>query len=175
MGQPRFNSISPINENDPLMSAPIKRLAWGTIVAGLLITSNITPAKTPIITIPFMLKLAALLVTILGLLIAVELANLTSKQIKVTPTLIPHNFSNMLGFYPAIMHRLPTKFSLFLGRTLTFQLVDQTWLEKLGPQAILSANLPLIKTTSNSQQGITKTFLAFFFVTILLSMILIAP
>lgn len=124
---------------------------------------------------PPILKLAALLVTILGLLIALELAHLTSKQFKVSPTLTPHNFSNMLGFFPAIMHRLPTKVSLLLGRTLTFQVVDQTWLEKSGPQAILSTNLPLIKTTSNSQQGIAKTFLAFFFVTLFLGVLLMAP
>nr|WNH17301.1 NADH dehydrogenase subunit 5 [Decapterus punctatus] len=175
MGHPRFNSLSPINENNPAVINPIKRLAWGSIVAGLLITSNILPLKTPVMTMPPVLKLAALLVTILGVLIALELASLTSKQFSPTPTLPAHHFSNMLGFFPAIIHRLPPKLSLVLGQLIASQLVDQTWLEKAGPKAITSANLPLVSTASNIQQGMIKTYLSIFFLTLVLMLLLILP
>nr|YP_010156084.1 NADH dehydrogenase subunit 5 [Acropoma japonicum]QQY85685.1 NADH dehydrogenase subunit 5 [Acropoma japonicum] len=174
MGHPRFPSLSPINENNPTVINPIKRLAWGSIIAGFLITSNILPLKTPVMTMPPLLKLAALAVTILGLLMALELASLTSKQFKPTPTLIPHHFSNMLGFFPATMHRFIPKMSLALGQTIASQMLDQTWLEKTGPKAIASLNLPLITTTSNTQQGMIKTYLTLFLLTFTLAVLLLA-
>nr|BBH37444.1 NADH dehydrogenase subunit 5 [Periophthalmus modestus] len=174
MGHPRFNPLSPINENDPAVINPIKRLAWGSIIAGLLITSNIILPKTPIMTMPPLLKLAALLVTIAGLLVALELATLTSKQYKPSPILQTHHFSNMLGFFPSVIHRLPPKVNLLLGQYIAAQMVDQTWLEKVGPKAVYSTNLPLITTTSNAQQGMVKTFLALFFLTFTLALLLLA-
>nr|WEW79216.1 NADH dehydrogenase subunit 5 [Bostrychus sp. s RZ-2023] len=173
MGHPRFNSFSPINENNPSVINPIKRLAWGSIIAGLLITSNLLPSKTPIMTMPPLLKLAALLVTIIGLLTALELAQLTSKQFKPSPNLQIHHFSNMLGFFPALIHRLPPKINLLLGQYIASQMVDQTWLEKSGPKAVYTTNLPLITTTSNTQQGMVKTFLTLFFLTFVLSLLLL--
>nr|YP_010485732.1 NADH dehydrogenase subunit 5 [Hippoglossoides dubius]YP_010949991.1 NADH dehydrogenase subunit 5 [Hippoglossoides robustus]UVW81878.1 NADH dehydrogenase subunit 5 [Hippoglossoides dubius]WMI35895.1 NADH dehydrogenase subunit 5 [Hippoglossoides robustus] len=168
MGHPRFNPLSPINENNPAVINPLKRLAWGSIIAGLLITSNITPLKTPVMSMPPLLKLAALAVTIVGLLVAMELAMLTNKQFKSTPILNVHNFSNMLGFFPAIVHRLTPKLGLVLGQDIANQMVDQTWLEKAGPKAIVSFNLPLVSTTSNIQRGMIKTYLTLFLLTLAL-------
>nr|YP_009484689.1 NADH dehydrogenase subunit 5 [Cheilinus fasciatus]ARN59056.1 NADH dehydrogenase subunit 5 [Cheilinus fasciatus] len=168
MGHPRFNSLSPINENDPAVISPIKRLAWGSIIAGLLITSNILPIKTPVMTMAPLLKLAALAVTAIGLLTAYELASLTSKQFKPTPYFTPHHFSNMLGFFPAIIHRLVPKLNLLLGQSVASQMIDQTWLEKTGPKAAMSLNLPLITTTSNTQRGMVKTYLSLFLLTLAL-------
>nr|BBJ35566.1 NADH dehydrogenase subunit 5 [Arothron mappa] len=169
MGHPRFNTLSPINENNPAVINPIKRLAWGSIIAGLLITANILPMKTPVMSMPPLLKLAALIVTLLGLLIALELASLTSKQIKTTPYLTPHHFSNMLGFFPNVFHRLPPKINLTLGQTIASQTIDLTWLEKIGPKATTNLNTPLISTVSNIQQGSIKTYMALFLLTLAFS------
>nr|UEC46763.1 NADH dehydrogenase subunit 5 [Salvelinus alpinus] len=172
MGHPRFTAVTPINENNPSVINPIKRLAWGSIIAGLLITSNFLPSKTPVMTMPLSLKLAALLVTISGLLIALELASLTGKQFKTTPNLVTHNFSNMLGFFPAVVHRLAPKLNLTLGQTIASQMVDQTWFEKIGPKGVISTNLPMITTTSNIQQGMIKTYLTLFFLSTALAVLL---
>nr|YP_010379993.1 NADH dehydrogenase subunit 5 [Saurida nebulosa]UDF87815.1 NADH dehydrogenase subunit 5 [Saurida nebulosa] len=169
MHHPRFPSMSPINENNPAVINPIKRLAWGSIVAGLVISLNLTPNKTPIMTMPPLLKLAALTVTIIGLLIAKELATLTSKQFKPTPNLPLHNFSNMLGYFPNVIHRALPKTFMILGQTIATQMVDQAWLEKTGPKAIVSANLPLTTLTSNAQRGLIKTYLTMFLLTVSLT------
>nr|QUG09782.1 NADH dehydrogenase subunit 5 [Huso dauricus] len=173
MGSPRFLPLSPLNENNPTVINPIKRLAWGSILAGLFITSNFLPTKTPIMTMPTTLKLSALLVTALGLLVALELTNLTNKQLKITPTIPLHNFSNMLGYFPSIIHRLAPKIKLSLGQTMATHLIDQTWLEKVGPKGITTSQIPLIKATSNIQQGLIKTYLTIFFLTTTLSILLI--
>nr|YP_004857923.1 NADH dehydrogenase subunit 5 [Caulophryne pelagica]BAI77089.1 NADH dehydrogenase subunit 5 [Caulophryne pelagica] len=169
MGHPRFTPLAPINENNPAVINPIKRLAWGSILAGLLITSNMSPLKTPIMTMPPLVKLAALLVSVLGLVLALELASLTGKQFSPTPNLTLHRFSSMLGFFPMITHRLVPKLNLTLGQSVATQMIDQTWLEASGPKAIVSLNNPLIKTTSNAQRGAIKTYLALFLLTMTLA------
>nr|ALR68907.1 NADH dehydrogenase subunit 5 [Gymnogeophagus balzanii] len=173
MGHPRFYSLSPINENNPTVINPIKRLAWGSILTGLLITSNITPLKTPMMSMPFLLKTTALTVTALGFLTALELASLTSKQLKPTPNLSTHHFSNMLGFFPTIIHRMTPKLNLLMGQTIANQMVDQTWLEKMAPKATYSMNLPLILTTTNIQQGMIKTYLSLFLFTLTIALLLL--
>nr|YP_009059863.1 NADH dehydrogenase subunit 5 [Cyclopsetta fimbriata]BAP58948.1 NADH dehydrogenase subunit 5 [Cyclopsetta fimbriata] len=168
MGFPRFNSLSPINEDNPAVINPIKRLAWGSIIAGLLITSNMTPVKTPIMSMPLTLKMAALTVTALGLITAMELARLTTTQMKTKPNLVTHHFSNMLGFFPAIIHRSIPQMGLLLGQLIASQTLDQAWLEKVGPKTIASSNTSLASHTSSIQQGLIKTSLTLFVITLLL-------
>nr|QUO98696.1 NADH dehydrogenase subunit 5 [Hyphessobrycon amandae] len=172
MGTPRFLPLSPINENNPTVINPIKRLAWGSIIAGLIITSNFLPSKTQIMTMPLTYKLTALLVTILGLLTAMELATLTSKQFKTTPTIPLHNFSNMLGFFPLTTHRLAPKIKLILGQLVATQLLDQTWLEKSGPKGVASTQTKMASFTSDLQQGMIKTYLTIFLFTSILATLL---
>nr|BAX03938.1 NADH dehydrogenase subunit 5 [Chascanopsetta lugubris] len=166
MGYPRFPSLSPINENSATLINPLKRLAWGSIAAGLLIIQNMVPNKTPIMSMPLSLKLGALSVTILGLVTALELVSLTSKQLKATPKLAPYTFSNMLGYFPTIVHRNAPKIGLILGQTVANQLLDQIWLEKAGPKAVSAINTPLSSTISNLQRGAIKSFLAMFLLSV---------
>uniref|UniRef100_UPI003D54A37C NADH dehydrogenase subunit 5 n=1 Tax=Myloplus rubripinnis TaxID=42550 RepID=UPI003D54A37C len=173
MGTPRFLPLSPINENDPAVINPIKRLAWGSITAGLIITSNFLPSKTPVMTMSPLLKLAALTVTIIGLLTAMELASMTSKQFKITPTLPLHHFSNMLGYFPATTHRLMPKLNLTLGQSIATQLMDQTWLETAGPKGLAATQIKIATTTSNAQRGMIKTYLTLFLLTSILAILLI--
>nr|YP_961340.1 NADH dehydrogenase subunit 5 [Opsariichthys bidens]ABC96656.1 NADH dehydrogenase subunit 5 [Opsariichthys bidens] len=171
MGSPRFLPLSPINENNSLVINPIKRLAWGSIVAGLIITSNFLPSKTPIMTMPTSLKLAALLVTITGLLVAMELTAMTNKQVKVTPTIPLHHFSNMLGYFPSMIHRLPPKLNLTLGQSVATKF-DLTWLEITGPKGLALSQMAMSKVTSDVQRGMIKTYLTIFLLTLTLALLL---
>nr|YP_009685982.1 NADH dehydrogenase subunit 5 [Aphyosemion cameronense]QDW10486.1 NADH dehydrogenase subunit 5 [Aphyosemion cameronense] len=167
MGTPRFNALSPINENNTAVINPLKRLAWGSILAGLLIFSNTLPFKNPVMTMPIGIKIAALLVTLLGLMSALELAYMTSKQFKIMPKLKYHNFSNMLGYYPMVIHRLSPKLNLKLGQTIANQMIDQTWMEKVGPKMTVNFNLPFANMVNNLQKGLIKMYLSLFFITML--------
>nr|YP_009177953.1 NADH dehydrogenase subunit 5 [Gambusia holbrooki]AJW75218.1 NADH dehydrogenase subunit 5 [Gambusia holbrooki]AJW75608.1 NADH dehydrogenase subunit 5 [Gambusia holbrooki] len=171
MEYPRFNPLMPINENNPSITNPLKRLAWGSIIAGFLITSNTLPLKTPLMTMPILLKLTALAVTLLGLLTALEIAKLSSKQFKKTNNSPSHPFSTMLGFYPHVAHRSVPLTALVFGQAIATHLVDQTWLEKSGPKATFSLSLRPITMTSNVQQGMIKTYLSLFFFTSLLTLL----
>lgn len=141
-------------------------------MAGLLITLNLTPLKTPVISMPFLVKMAAVAVTVLGLLTALELASLAGKQFKP----VPHHpsrqftlFSNMLGFFPMVIHRVAPKLALALGQAIATQMLDQTWLEKVGPKSIMSNSMPLITSTSNAQRGTIKTYLTLLLLTLIVA------
>nr|YP_009739241.1 NADH dehydrogenase subunit 5 [Ailia coila]QIC20060.1 NADH dehydrogenase subunit 5 [Ailia coila] len=171
MGTPRFLTLSPINENNPSITTPIGRLAWGSIIAGLIITMNFLPSKTPIMTMPPSLKLAALAVTITGLIIALALTTITSKQIKIKPTLTLHNFSNMLGFFPPITHRLAPKINLMLGKQATK--IDRQWLE-LGPKNIHPIHHFLSSTLDKMDTNIIKIYLTIYLIstTLIISLLM---
>nr|AIZ03258.1 NADH dehydrogenase subunit 5 [Mobula thurstoni] len=172
MKYPRFLPLSPINENNPLLINSIKRLAYGSILAGLIITSNMPPTKTQIMTMTPLLKLSALLVTIIGLALALELANLTSTQLKTHPNLIVHNFSNMLGYFPSIFHRLLPKLNLSWAQTISTQMIDLAWYEKIGPKSPIIQQTPMIKLSTSPQQGFIKTYLLLLLLTAALSITL---
>nr|YP_009736197.1 NADH dehydrogenase subunit 5 [Pseudogastromyzon peristictus]QBM11167.1 NADH dehydrogenase subunit 5 [Pseudogastromyzon peristictus] len=172
MGTPRFPPLSPINENNPSVINPIKRLAWGSIIAGLIITSNFLPSKSPIMSMPLALKTAALAVTIIGLLTAMELTALTNKQYKTNPTTQTHHFSNMLGYFPPVVHRLLPKLNLTFGQLAATQMVDQTWFEATGPKGASSAQIKMAKTISDTQRGMIKTYLTMFLLTMTLAVLL---
>nr|YP_009049001.1 NADH dehydrogenase subunit 5 [Pseudogyrinocheilus prochilus]AID69853.1 NADH dehydrogenase subunit 5 [Pseudogyrinocheilus prochilus] len=170
MGTPRFLPLSPINENNPLVINSIKRLAWGSVIAGFIITHNFLPMKTPTMTMPTTLKMAALMVTIAGLLVAMDLANMTSKQVKISPMMPTHHFSNMLGFFPAITHRLLPKLKLTLGQSAATQL-DKTWLETVGPKGLALTQTIMAKITNDITRGMIKTYLTIFLLTLILATI----
>nr|YP_009255812.1 NADH dehydrogenase subunit 5 [Pateobatis jenkinsii]ANE11011.1 NADH dehydrogenase subunit 5 [Pateobatis jenkinsii] len=168
MKHPRFQTLTPINENNSLLINPIKRLAYGSIVAGLIITSNMPPMKTQIMTMSPLLKLSALLVTFLGLILALELANLTSAQLKVHPNPLIYNFSNMLGYFPTITHRYLPKLSLAWAQTISTQTIDLSWNEKIGPKSPMIQQTTMIKLTTSPQQGFIKTYMLLFLLTLVL-------
>nr|CAI38781.1 NADH dehydrogenase subunit 5 [Ascaphus truei] len=172
MGYPRMPSVNPINENNLSALNPIKRLAWGSIMAGLLISTNMTLIKTPTLTMPPLIKLTALIISIIGLLIAIDTSNMINKQTPHTKNPL-HTFSNMLGFFPMMMHRLTPKTSLTLGQNWATHLVDLYWLEKTGPKGLINYQLPMVKTITNAQQGLIKTYLTLFFITTLIALTLI--
>nr|AMB36480.1 NADH dehydrogenase subunit 5 [Brachygobius kabiliensis] len=168
MGVPRHNVFAPINENDPTMINPIKRLAWGSVTAGVIIIYNITLPKVATMTMPLELKITALLIASLGLLAALEISSLSIKQNFLFSKMETHYFSNMLGYWPPTAHRLLPKLNLLIGQKVSSQTIDLSWMEKSGPKTILSTNMPMVITTSNMQQMIAQSFFAVLFITVII-------
>lgn len=134
----------------------------------MLLSYNLIPDKNPVISIPPILKLTALAVTILGLFAALELQSFTTKKF-TSPPLNLHHFPTLLGFFPTLVHRLAPQANLALGQTISNQMIDQTSAEKVIPKAVISLTTPLVTLTGNIQQDLIKTYFIFFTITLALT------
>nr|AGN71047.1 NADH dehydrogenase subunit 5 [Megophrys carinense] len=159
MHHPRSGSLTPINENNYSAVNPIKRLAWGSIISGFLLFFNLTPIKSLTLSMPLYIKLSALIVTILGLFMAFDISKQTKLQI-MFPHKKLHTFSNLLGYFPSIMHRLIPLNNLNFAQNISTHLIDTTWLEKSGPQGISNYQISMATNVSSLQQGTLKTYLS---------------
>nr|YP_009991892.1 NADH dehydrogenase subunit 5 [Urocolius indicus]QNN84766.1 NADH dehydrogenase subunit 5 [Urocolius indicus] len=166
-GQTRINTTLAMNENNQAITQPLTRLALGSITAGLLITSYITPANTTPMTMPPITKMAAMIVTILGLMLALELSNMTHNLSH--PKQTPHqNFSSSLGYFNLLMHRPNTTKLLSNCQKIATHLIDLSWYKKMGPEGITDLQLILTKTSTALHTGLIKTYLTSFALSILI-------
>nr|UPI55686.1 NADH dehydrogenase subunit 5 [Rattus rattus] len=170
MTKPRYSPLITINENNPNLINPIKRLALGSIMAGFLISLNIPPTNIQILTMPWYLKLTALLITILGFAIALELNNLTL-NLSMNKTTKLSSFSTSLGYFPSIMHRMIPQKTLNSSYKVSLNLLDLTWLEKTIPKSTSITQTHLSKMMTN-QKGLVKLYFLSFLITISLIFIL---
>nr|QQW47631.1 NADH dehydrogenase subunit 5 [Leopardus pardalis] len=168
LGQPRFNTLNLINENNTHLINSIKRLLIGSIFAGYLISYNIPPMTIPQMTMPHYLKLTALAVTITGFILALEL-NLAAKNLKFKYPSDLFKFSNLLGYFPTVMHRLPPTMSLTMGQKSASMLLDMIWLENVLPKSISYFQMKMSTAVSN-QKGLIKLYFLSFMITLTLSL-----
>nr|QIJ99595.1 NADH dehydrogenase subunit 5 [Ochotona thibetana]QIJ99634.1 NADH dehydrogenase subunit 5 [Ochotona thibetana] len=171
LNQPRFPPVITINENSPPLINSIKRLALGSIFAGFLISNNIQPLTIPPMTMPPYMKMTALMVTIMGFLLAMELNQLTL-NLKLTPRSKPFYFSNLLGFFPTIMHRLIPYTSLLFSLNTATSTLDMTWTEKAIPKTIASFQMNMSSLIS-TQKGLIKLYSLAFLISLLLAILIL--
>nr|AEP21049.1 NADH dehydrogenase subunit 5 [Cephalophorus callipygus] len=170
LGQPRFPTLIIINENNPFLINSIKRLLIGSLFAGFIISNNIPPMTTPQMTMPYYLKMTALAVTILGFILALEISNMTH-NLKFNHPSSTFKFSNLLGYYPMIMHRLTPYLNLTMSQKSASSLLDLIWLENILPKTTSLIQMKM-STMVTSQKGLIKLYFLSFLVTILISTIL---
>nr|WKK50290.1 NADH dehydrogenase subunit 5 [Rucervus eldii siamensis] len=170
LGQPRFPTLITINENNPFLMNSIKRLMIGSLFAGFIISNNIPPMTTPQLTMPYYLKTMALTVTILGFILALEISNMT-KNLKFNYSTNIFKFSNMLGYFPTIMHRLAPYMNLTMSQKSASSLLDLIWLENILPKTTSLIQMKMSIMVTN-QKGLIKLYFLSFLVTITVSMIL---
>nr|YP_006883925.1 NADH dehydrogenase subunit 5 [Curaeus curaeus]AFS65878.1 NADH dehydrogenase subunit 5 [Curaeus curaeus] len=163
----RIPPLTPINENNPAVTSPITRLALGSILAGFLITSFIIPTKTPPMTMPLHIKMTALVVTALGIALALEITKMAQTLI-LTKQNHFSNFSTSLGYFNPLTHRLNTTNFLKGGQNIASHLIDLSWYKMLGPEGLASLQLAATKTATTLHSGLTKAYLGSFALSILI-------
>nr|YP_003684.1 NADH dehydrogenase subunit 5 [Dromiciops gliroides]CAD48262.1 NADH dehydrogenase subunit 5 [Dromiciops gliroides] len=167
LNQPRFPPLSPLNENNPSLINPIIRLALGSIFAGFLLTMNIPPTSMIPLTMPTMTKLSALIVTIAGLFIAMELNKLTNSS-PMLNMIHTHNFSNMLGYFTHLFHRIYPLTNLKLGQHIATMLIDLNWYEKTGPKGQADLHTIASSSMTSAHKGLIKMYFMSFIISILI-------
>nr|YP_009241016.1 NADH dehydrogenase subunit 5 [Condylura cristata]AMK38953.1 NADH dehydrogenase subunit 5 [Condylura cristata] len=170
LGQPRFPTMITINENNPHLINPIKRLLFGSIFAGFIISSNLTPMTVPQMTMPLYLKLTALGVTIMGFTLAMELNTMTY-YLKFPHPKKSFNFSNQLGYFPILIHRSLPKMNLLFSQKSASMSLDLTWMENILPKTVAQFQM-LASTMVSNQKGLIKLYFLSFLITLLLALIL---
>nr|QKI36993.1 NADH dehydrogenase subunit 5 [Batrachostomus cornutus] len=157
----RTPTILTMNENNPTIINPITRLAMGSITAGLLITTYLTPIQTPPMTMSTLTKTTAMIITTLGIILATELSTMT--HMLTPPKQNTYmNFSSMLGYFNLLAHRLnPTKL-LNNGQKTASQLIDLSWYKKMGPEGLANFHLLLSKNATTPHTGYIKAYLGSF-------------
>nr|QNL16717.1 NADH dehydrogenase subunit 5 [Cinclosoma clarum] len=163
----RIPPLTPMNENNPAILSPITRLALGSITAGFLITSYILPMKTPPMTMPLYIKLMAIMVTALGIALALELSSMT-QTLTMPKQNTFSNFSTSLGYFNPLLHRLSSTNLLIGGQKIASHLVDLSWYKMLGPEGLANLQLMAAKTATTLHTGLIKAYLGSFALSILI-------
>nr|USF12629.1 NADH dehydrogenase subunit 5 [Hirundo rustica rustica]USF16842.1 NADH dehydrogenase subunit 5 [Hirundo rustica transitiva]USF13734.1 NADH dehydrogenase subunit 5 [Hirundo rustica rustica]USF13786.1 NADH dehydrogenase subunit 5 [Hirundo rustica rustica]USF15450.1 NADH dehydrogenase subunit 5 [Hirundo rustica rustica] len=166
-GFTRIPPLTPMNENNPAVTSPLTRLALGSITAGFIITSYIPPAKTPPMTMPLSIKITALVVTALGIAIALEISKM-SQTLILTKQSRTYNFSISLGYFNPLTHRSSMKTLLTGGQNIASHLIDLSWYKLLGPEGLANLQATTAKTMTTLHSGLIKSYLGSFALSILI-------
>nr|BAE79531.1 NADH dehydrogenase subunit 5 [Mantella bernhardi] len=170
MNSPRSNPVLKFNENNTPVLNSITRLATGSIIAGLLIFHITFPNSPPTHTMPLHLKTAAILFTIIGFIIAFDLA-------KMNWHLPPTNTSQSKLLdplhYNQVMHRPIIISSLDTGWEIVTHIMDDLMLKKLSQAIFKNSNTTPIQIIRASQSGMIKAYLSTLFTTMIFVLILI--
>nr|YP_009170577.1 NADH dehydrogenase subunit 5 [Microspingus lateralis]ALF06730.1 NADH dehydrogenase subunit 5 [Microspingus lateralis] len=163
----RIPPLTPMNENNPSVTSPITRLALGSIMAGFLLTSFITPTKTPPMTMPLSIKMTALIVTALGIALALEISKMAQAHI-LTKQAPFSNFSASLGYFNPLAHRLSTANFLSAGQNIASHLIDLSWYKTMGPEGLAHLQQMAAKSSTLLHSGLIKAYLGSFALSILI-------
>ncbi|AOR16341.1 NADH dehydrogenase subunit 5 (mitochondrion) [Malaclemys terrapin terrapin] len=170
-GHPLQNSTYLLHENIPTIMNPITRLATGSIVAGWLITKNIQMLNTPTTTMPMWIKIAALTVTVIGLLVGFKVICMATKM-PLKPSK-PCHPTSMAAYLNYLAHRSVSKNYLKMAQKIATHLADTSWFEYLGPKVTAKWQKTPMRFTSLMQKGLIKIYMTSFLLTLSTMLIMI--
>nr|AIZ97072.1 NADH dehydrogenase subunit 5 [Cornufer vitiensis] len=157
------------SENNSLIMNPFTRLALGSIMAGPLISQLVFPTSPVSLTIPTFIKLAALISTILGLILAYDL---TMSPWSIQLTMIKGNHLFQESWYEYMIHPLLKTGTLLTSLFVVSHLIEYIILHLFGPEFLKRFNLAMMYSTRLTHTGMIKLYLTtlFIFLAITLSL-----
>nr|ALD84814.1 NADH dehydrogenase subunit 5 [Deinagkistrodon acutus] len=152
------------HEETKSTSLPLMRLTIASILIGSM-TKLTTLQTSPMTTMPMMVKLMALIITILGITLSKDLAQTTlalpPKKLQTTSL-----FFNQLAFFN-IPHRALTMNTLKSSQQISTELMDLWTLENFGPKGLSKTFTQLI-LLSTQQKNMIKNYMTTFTFTLLI-------
>nr|YP_009704354.1 NADH dehydrogenase subunit 5 [Xerotyphlops vermicularis]QEO33846.1 NADH dehydrogenase subunit 5 [Xerotyphlops vermicularis] len=149
----------------------ISRLLIGTITAGLLTKMMISPSSS-VLTMPQLVKMAALVLSILGLIITMDMILMNKSSQQHTPNTMNHSL-NQFMFFNTVHRKMPLS-TLKFSQNLSTELTDMWTLEKYGPKGAASKNIYMTHLTTQ-QKNLIKSYLMVFSLTLLLTTMTLLP
>nr|YP_003541009.1 NADH dehydrogenase subunit 5 [Hypsiglena torquata]ACD77472.1 NADH dehydrogenase subunit 5 [Hypsiglena torquata] len=166
-GYPR-TSHNTHNEEKNIIN-PLMRLTMASILMGTL-TKISTLQITTTITMPKMTKLAALIATLLGIMLSKDSHHMNS-LLKPQKSNTLNLFFNQLAFFN-IPHRTTTMNLMKISQQISTELIDLWTLENWGPKGLSNALTPLIHL-STQQKNMIKNYMTTFTLTLLISLLVL--
>nr|QKY63988.1 NADH dehydrogenase subunit 5 [Hypsiglena affinis] len=166
-GYPR-TSHNTHNEEKNIIN-PLMRLTVMSILMGTL-TKISTLQITTTITMPKMTKLAALIATLLGIMLSKDSHHMNSLS-KPQKSNTLNLFFNQLAFFN-IPHRTMTMNLMKMSQQISTELIDLWTLENWGPKGLSNALTPLIHL-STQQKNMIKNYMTTFTLTLLISLLIL--
>nr|BAG28326.1 NADH dehydrogenase subunit 5 [Guibemantis tornieri] len=164
MKTPRFNSTLKFNEDNKPVLNSISRLALGSVMAGLLIFHITFPNNPTIHTMPLHAKMAAISFTLVGFILAYDLAKISwhTPPYKLPPTKLYDPLH-----YNQVMHRPLITTTLNTGWEIVTHITDDLVMKKLSRTTFINLNLIPTQIIRASQSGLIKAYLSTLFITML--------
>nr|YP_009115226.1 NADH dehydrogenase subunit 5 [Devario laoensis]AIZ97142.1 NADH dehydrogenase subunit 5 [Devario laoensis] len=170
LNNPRYKTLEPINEEHIPINT-IRRLAWGSIIAGFIISYTMIPCKTPTLTMPTYMKLTAILVTIIGVIIAMMITSANKKINENTPANTMYHFSVSLTFFTMLHRTLPLQ-KLSTGESIAMK-IEKSWAELFGPCGIALNLWMTMRHIKENRATTIKSYLTIFLISLLMKTILL--
>nr|QKY63975.1 NADH dehydrogenase subunit 5 [Hypsiglena jani texana] len=166
-GHPRTNHNT--HSEEKIIINPLMRLTMASILMGTM-TKISTLQTTTTVTMPKMTKLAALIATLLGIMLSKDTHYINS-LLKPQKSSTVNLFFNQLAFFN-IPHRAMTMTLLKTSQQISTELIDLWTLENWGPKGLSSTLTPLIHL-STQQKNMIKNYMTTFTLTILISLLIL--
>nr|AHV78303.1 NADH dehydrogenase subunit 5 [Lycodon ruhstrati] len=168
-GQPRTTPTT--HKETKNIAYPLTRLMLTSILVGTM-TKISTLQTTTTVTMPKMIKLMALVSTMIGVMLSMDLSH-TTRHLKPHKPNKQSMFFNQLAFFN-IPHRALTANALKISQQASTELMDLWTLELLGPKGLSNTFTHTIHLLTQ-QKNMIKNYMAIFTMTMMIVLLFSTP
>jgi len=152
-----LSPLVPAGEENRKLTKSLKRLAFGTIISGWLISNFALP--NPNITVDPLTKNLALLLTTLGIIFTISALQTLALDTRPKAFNAPRLFTTKQWFFENLSHIIILSRSFLFSLSITTRKLDRGWRENLGAQGIALQSSKASQRYQLSQTGHIKQYL----------------